>query len=548
MLSPPRLLQDTLRHSAGRLSEKTAIVSGQDRLSYARLWQHSVQLANRLQQLGIRRGDRVAIFLDNTWRCAVAFYGTLLADAVLVTIGPQAKADKLAYILNDSGATVLIAEGHLRRVFLPAVRRTNALDTVIVTGTVPAEADFRMLGFDQALAGMPVEMAPAANITLDLCALIYTSGTTGEPKGVMHTHQSLLFAVQSLVEYQRLEEADRILCVLPLSFNYGLGQLLMATYLGATLVLETSVTYQAQLFQRLQTEAITVFPGVPTLFAMLLATHASRPLCFPQVKRITSAGAALPAGFHSRLQEIFPQAEIYRMYGLTECKRVSYLPPEQIEQKPESVGIPIPGTEVRVLDDNGRPVKPGEIGKLYVRGPHVMLGYWNQPEKTATMLDPGPLPGERLLCTHDLFTVDEDGYLYFIGRSDDIIKTCGEKVSPVHVETVLYDIPGIREAAVLGMPDALLGQAVLAFVSLLDGSVLSESRLKKWCSEKLEAFMMPRQVICLPELPKNANGKIDKKALAADYFPLLSDKRLHDEDCRHPSRTQFFIPSLAFTG
>ncbi len=247
-----------------------------------------------------------------------------------------------------------------------------------------------------------------------------------------------------------------------------------------------------------------------------------QPLCFPQVRRVTNTAAALPASFNSRLREVFPQAAIYRMYGLTECKRVSYLPPEQLEQKPESVGIAIPGTEVMVLDEAGQPVKPGEIGTLYVRGPHVMLGYWNQPEKTAHMLKPGSLPGERLLCTQYLFTVDQDGYLYFIGRTDDIIKSRGEKVSPVEIEQVLYGISGVREAAVLGVPDPVLGEAVYAFVSLMEGSALSERQIQKRCADKLETFMVPKHVLLVPELPRTANGKLSRKLILERYAALIA--------------------------
>lgn len=514
-LKPLRLLHETLRRGAERLPEKIAIVSGQDRLSYAQLWRYSVRLAHALQQIGVRRGDRVVIFLDNTWHGAVALYGALLADAAFVIVNPQTKSDKLAYILNDCTATVLIADGHLRREFLPAVAEATSLQGVLVVGQAPDDPGFRLHDFSQVLAKPTAEDINACNIALDLCSLIYTSGSTGEPKGVMHTHQSMLFALHSLVEYQRLDETDRLLCVLPLAFDYGLYQLLMAIHLGATLVLERSFTYPAQVFKAMEAEGVTVFPGVPTIFAILLAAHERQPLCFPRVRRVTNTAAALPASFNTRLREVFPHADLYRMYGLTECKRVSYLPPEQIEQKPESVGIAIPGTEIMVLDDAGQPVKPGETGTLYVRGPHVMLGYWNQPEKTAHMLKPGPLPGERLLCTHDLFTVDRDGYLHFVGRTDDIIKSRGEKVSPLEIEKVLFGIAGIREAAVLGVPDPVLGQAVHAFVSLMEGSALSERQIQKHCADKLENFMLPKQLTVLPELPKSPNGKIDKKALVA---------------------------------
>jgi acyl-CoA synthetase (AMP-forming)/AMP-acid ligase II len=420
----------------------------------------------------------------------------------------------VAFILRDAGVQVLLSESHLVREFGPVAEQLPRLRVLYVgdAEALPTGAE----NLDDKLAYMPTTTPPPQSaISLDLASLIYTSDSTGEPKGVMHTHQSMLFVLRSLVEYMRLEETDRLLCVLPLSFDYGLYQLLMTVYTGATLVLERSFTYPAQVFNIIETEGVTVFPGVPTIFAMLLTIHERQALYFAKVRCVTNTAAALPAGFNTRLREIFPHADIYRMYGLTECKRVSYLPPEQIDQKPESVGIAIPGTEVMVLDHAGQPVKPGEVGTLYVRGSHVMLGYWNQPEKTAHMLKPGLLPGERLLCTHDLFTVDEDGYLYFIGRTDDIIKSRGEKVSPLEVETVLYDICGIHEAVVLGMPDPLLGQAVVAFVSVIEGSALSEGWIKKLCGEKLEAFMVPKHVAILPELPKSTNGKTDKKALAA---------------------------------
>lgn len=507
-----RLLQDTLLATLERYPDRTALVVGDVRMSYLEMTHYACRLAHALRSQGVRRGDRVAIFMDNTWQSALSIYGVLLAGGVFVVVNAQTKADKLAYILRDADARVLLTEPLLAKTFGSAIEQLPNLRVLCTdhAKTLPPGVE----NLDDAMADMPSTPPLQSAIALDLAALIYTSGSTGEPKGVMHTHQSMLFALRSLVEYLRLEDSDRLLCVLPLAFDYGLYQLLMSIYTGSTLVLERSFIYPAQVLNVMETEGVTVFPGVPTIFAMLLAAHERQPLHFAKVRRVTNTAAALPAGFNTRLREIFPQADIYRMYGLTECKRVSYLPPEQIDQKPESVGIAIPGTEVMVLDHAGRPVNPGEAGTLYVRGPHVMLGYWNQPEKTEHMLKAGSLPGERLLCTHDLFTVDEDGYLYFIGRTDDIIKSRGEKISPLEVETVLYGIPGVREAAVLGVPDPLLGQAVKAFVSIIEDSALSEGLIKKLCGDKLESFMVPKYVSFLSELPKSANGKIDKKALA----------------------------------
>ncbi len=283
--------------------------------------------------------------------------------------------------------------------------------------------------------------------------------------------------------------------------------------MGATLVIERSFAYPAQTLKRLEDESVTVFPGVPTIYATLVAMHERSPLRYESVERVTNTAAALPPSFHDPLREIFPNALIFRMYGLTECKRVSYLEPELIEEKPTSVGKAIPGTETLVLDADGKPVKPGETGILHVRGPHVMVGYWRQPKLTADMLVEGPIPGERMLCTHDHFTVDEDGFLYFVGRSDDIIKSRGEKVSPVEVENALFAIPGIEEAAVLGAPDELLGEAIHAYVVLGDGTELSERDVISACRERLESFMVPSKVFFRDELPKTATGKIRKKGL-----------------------------------
>jgi long-chain acyl-CoA synthetase len=512
---PLRLLQDTLRHSAERVPERTAIVAGSHRVTYAQLWKDSLHLADALRSFGVRRGDRVAIFLDNTWHCAVSLFGTLLADAAFVIVNPQTKTDKLAYILKDCGATALLTDAHLKPSFAPVLESVPSLRVALISGYKDdLQATVPMVEFSSALELERVgKTRVEKNISIDLASLIYTSGSTGEPKGVMHTHQSMLFALQSLLEYLRLDETDRLLCLLPLAFDYGLYQLLMSVDLGATLILERSFTYPAQVFKVMEAEGVTVFPGVPTIFAMLLSAHDRQSLCFPAVRRVTNTAAALPPSFNEKLRTVFPNADIYRMYGLTECKRVSYLPPHEIEQKPESVGIAIPGTEVMVLDEAGQRVEPGKTGKLYVRGVHVMLGYWNQPELSAHMLKDGPFSGERMLCTHDLFTVDEDGYLYFVGRNDDIIKSRGEKVSPVEVENVMYGIPGIREVAVVGVADELLGQAVRAHVVLDSDSTLDEKQIRAICLARLENFMVPKEIVLCQSLPKTTTGKINKKAL-----------------------------------
>jgi acyl-coenzyme A synthetase/AMP-(fatty) acid ligase len=283
--------------------------------------------------------------------------------------------------------------------------------------------------------------------------------------------------------------------------------------LGATLVLERSFAFPAQVFARMGEFEATVFPGVPTIFAMLLSAHRRERLCFPAVTRVTNTAAALPDEQALKLREIFPNALIYKMYGLTECKRVCYLEPELMDAKPGSVGKAIPGTEVFLRSPAGGPVPAGEAGILHVRGPHVMLGYWNRPDLSSQMLRQGPLPGERVLCTHDWFRMDEEGFLYFVGRSDDIIKTRGEKVSPVEVENVLHAIDGVREAAVVGVPDELLGEAIRAYVVLDPGASLSVGQIRAHCMRRLENFMVPQQIVLCADLPRTTTGKVSRKAL-----------------------------------
>ena len=510
-IRPLRLLSDTLVRSAERRPDDVALVAGETRLTYAELLDRALRFARAAQDLGVRRGDRVVLYLDNSEHCVVSLYGTLLAGAVFVVVNPQTKEDKLGYIIEDCEARLVVTEGPIAVAGVAAASRAPS-----VVATLVAERPAGLDGgadLEPALAAAAPEPAATGVIPLDLAALIYTSGSTGLPKGVMMTHLSMVFAAESIAEYLRLEEDERILGLLPLAFDYGLYQLLMTVRLGATLVLERSFAYPAQIIRRVVDEQVTVFPGVPTVYATLLATHEREPLSMPTVRRVTNTAAALLPAMHEGLRQIFPNALIFAMYGLTECKRVSYLEPELLHEKPSSVGRPIPGTETVVLADDGTPVQPGEHGILHVRGPHVMVGYWNKPELTADMLREGPNPGERMLCTHDHFTVDEDGFLYFVGRTDDIIKTRGEKVSPLEVENVLQGIAGVQEAAVVGVPDPVLGEAVRAFVVLTEGAELTEKQIIAACRSRIEGYMVPREVLFLDELPKTTSGKVRKKSL-----------------------------------
>jgi long-chain acyl-CoA synthetase len=338
--------------------------------------------------------------------------------------------------------------------------------------------------------------------------LIYTSGSTGFPKGVMMTHQNIVAAATSITTYLENTSDDIIASALPLSFDYGLYQVLMAAKVGATVVLEKSFAYPTAVLQKMRGERATGFPVVPTMAALLLRMRELEPGSFPHLRYITNTAAALPPAHIARLQELFPTTRIYSMYGLTECKRCTYLPPEELATRPGSVGKAIPNTEVYLVNDRGERVGPGEIGELVIRGGHVMKGYWEDPEATDRSLRTGPLPWEKVLYSGDLFRTDDEGFLYFVGRRDDIIKTRGEKVSPKEVENTLYALPGVKEAAVIGVADPVLGMAIKAVIALTEPGALSERDVRSHCARHLEDFMVPKSVEFVSELPKTESGKI----------------------------------------
>jgi acyl-CoA synthetase (AMP-forming)/AMP-acid ligase II len=329
----------------------------------------------------------------------------------------------------------------------------------------------------------------------------------------MLTHLNIVSAATSITTYLENVPDDIILNVLPLSFDYGLYQVLMAFKIGGTIILERSFTYPYAVIEKLVQEKVTGFPLVPTISAILLQLDFKR-YDFPSLRYVTNTAAALPTQHIRQLRKVFPHVKLYSMYGLTECKRVSYLPPDQIDLRPTSVGRGMPNEEVYIVDDNGRRVGPGVIGELVVRGSNVMKGYWELPEETDRVLRCGYLPGEKVLYTGDLFRMDEEGFLYFVGRKDDIIKCRGEKVSPKEIEDVLYSLDGVAEAVVIGVPDGLLGQAIKAVITLREGAQLTQRDVQSHCSQHLEDFMVPKFVEFRDSLPKTSSGKISKLELA----------------------------------
>ena len=511
-------LQDFFEATAARLPDKVALVCKGARFTYGELNARANSLAHTLIDTGIERGDRVVVFADNTVETVVSFWAVLKANAVVSVVNPLTKHDKLTYYLNDSRAKVLITDMHLGSVFNESAQHCKHLARTIVSGGLDASKLPHVKSlqrFEDAVEGhLGTPAPPRRNLDIDLAAIIYTSGSTGDPKGVMLTHRNMLTAGTSISTYLEMKEHDVVMGVLPLAFDYGLYQLIMSFRVGARLVLERSFAFPAQVLKVMVEEKVTGFPGVPTIFAVLAELKNLREFDLSSIAYVTTTAAALPVKHITMLRELFPTARIYSMYGLTECKRCTYLPPADLERKPTSVGLAIPNTELWLVDEDGKKVGPNVIGQLVIRGATVMKGYWEKPEATAKKLKPGPLPGEQVLYTGDLCRLDDEGYLSFVSRMDDIIKSRGEKVAPKEVETALMNIKGVKEAVVIGVPDELLGQAIKAFVVLEAGVTMTDKDVMKECQKRLENFMVPKVVQFMSALPKTTSGKITRTGLS----------------------------------
>jgi long-chain acyl-CoA synthetase len=469
------MIHEVFHAMAQARPNRTALVVHNGRLSYAELAQRAEQYALKLQSLGVRAGDRVTLIADNSEHAAIAVWAILAAGAVLIPLHAATRPAALKALLEHADAHWLL--------------RPNGAEPERLVASLPS--------------------------TPDLAALIYTSGSTGEPKGVMLTHANMVAAVKAVNAYLKLSEDDIIYSALPLSSSYGLYQLIMGLAIGATVVLDRSFSFPAKSLALLAQERATVLAGVPTMFAWLASTQILDKFDLSSLRILTSAAAALPVEHARRVRERLPHARLFVMYGQTECKRISYLEPDEFERKAGSVGRGIPYQEHAVIDELGRRVGPDEVGELVVKGPHVMQGYWRDPEGSARKLRVwGGADLDAWLYTDDLFKIDAEGFLYFVGRRDDILKVGGNKVSPRDIEEVLCQIPAVAEAAVIGMPDATWGQAAKAFLVLKEGQQCSEEEVIRFCMARLRGFMVPKAVVFMRSLPKTESGKIKKRELA----------------------------------
>ncbi len=499
------LLSDFLLKSARDYPDKTALYFGDDAYSYGQLHRYSRNLAAFFRKNGIKKGDRVITYLENNPETVISIFGTLLAGGAFSVVNQTIKSNKFLYILKNCSPAFIITDNSKIEMLNELKKQTDLPPVLTIDKGAQSAIPFHEI------VEQDSEPPHLRIIDLDLAAIIYTSGSTGDPKGVTLTHRNMVTAARSITQYLENVTSDIVLCVLPLSFDYGLYQVLMSFLFSGTVVLEKKFGYPFKLIKLIRSRRITGLPCVPTMMAIFLQMEGLEKKNLTYVRYISNTGAALPPSYIPRLKRIFPNARVYSMYGLTECKRVAYLPPNLIEKKPDSVGIAMPNTEVYVVDDNGNIRERDAVGELVVRGSNVMRGYWNDPEGTARVLKPGKYPWETTLYTGDLFRIDKDGFLYFLGRMDDIIKSRGERVSPKEIENVLYQIEDVVDARVTPVPDEILGNAIKAEVVIRNGSKISINDIIHHCRDNLEDLMLPKYIEMVASLPKSESGKILKK-------------------------------------
>jgi acyl-CoA ligase (AMP-forming) (exosortase A-associated) len=514
------LIHHMLRTSAGRFPDKEALVHGDRRLSYAEVWRQVSNLAHGVRSAGLERGDRIGIYLDASIEQSLSIFSISSAGGVFVPINGVLFPDQVSHIARDCRMRGLITSSVKLAAIAPILESIPSLEYLVVVGPDrPPGIKLALHRFDEYCETAAPGEGRETSIEKDLAAILYTSGSTGKPKGVMLSHGQVMAGSTIVSTYLGITAAERILAVLPFSFDAGLNQMMTAFQQGATVVLKPFV-FAREIVTALHSERITGLAGVPTLWNLLVQPSSSLGKgTYPHLRYITNTGGAMPQDVLATLRQTLTTTKIFLMYGLTEAFRSTYLPPEELDRRPTSMGKAIPNTEILVVDENGRRCGPGETGELVHRGPTVSMGYWGQPELTSQVLRPNPfLPAElgdveKVCYSGDLVKMDEDGFLYFIGRRDNMIKSSGFRISPTEVEEILYQSGWVQGAAVIGVPDPMLGQSVVAFVVPSEGRSLDPDSLRTYCGEKMPPYMVPKSIEVLDRLPKTSSGKVDYPAL-----------------------------------
>ncbi|OQW40577.1 MAG: acyl--CoA ligase [Proteobacteria bacterium SG_bin4] len=519
------LIHDLIFSAADRSPDAAA-------LSYQNQWMHYQTLAtevatkaNGFQALGLARGERVAVYLEKRFEAVIALFAASAAGSVFVPVNPVLKPEQVRYILADCNVRILVTSLERLKLLQKELASCHNLHTIAVIdskGESPVIPGITVVNWDEVNGARSV----LTTIDSDMAAIIYTSGSTGKPKGVVLSHRNLMAGAKSVTQYLQNRADDRILTILPLSFDYGLSQLTTAFYAGATNIL-MNYLLPRDIIRTVGEQQVTGIAAVPPLWTQLAQLDWG---ATPSLRYITSSGGALPRPALDRLRTALPNTKIFLMYGFTEAFRSTYLEPQELDRRPDSIGKAIPNAEVLVLREDGSHCAPGEPGELVHRGALVAMGYWNNAEKTAACFKPlkprhsGLTIPEIAAWSGDTVRMDPDGYLYFIERRDEMIKTSGYRVSPTEIEEVIYATGYVVEAIACGIPHPTLGQAIAVIVTLKEDIQIDADALFNACKQHLPAYMVPSHIeIRAHCLPKNPNGKVDRKYLSQQLQQLFDD-------------------------
>lgn len=521
------LLPELILTTAARRAEATALRFKGRSLSYAELAQTVERVAHGLLNLGLQRAERVGVYLPKQFETVAAFFGASLAGGVFVPVNMLLKAEQVAHILRDCSVRILVTSAERLKELSALLHEFPALRAVvIVDGGLPAAlpAGKSLVAWEDLLDAPPASVHRI--IDDDMAAILYTSGSTGKPKGVVLSHRNMMAGAKSVGEYLGNVPEDRLLAVLPFSFDYGFSQLSTAFLTGASVVL-MDYLFARDVITMAAKERITGLAGVPPLWIQL-AEQTWPEEVRESLRYFTNSGGAMPRATLDRLRASLPRAKPFLMYGLTEAFRSTFLPPDEVDRRPDSMGKAIPNAEILVVRPDGSVCGPDEPGELVHRGALVALGYWNDPQKTAERFkpvpgqDPGLVLTEVAVWSGDTVRKDADGFLYFIGRRDEMIKTSGYRVSPTEVEEVLYATGLVGDAVAVGVRHPTLGQAVVVIASAPDGRAADSEALLLQCRQRLPTFMVPLHVEWRDTLPRNPNGKFDRPRLASELQHLFA--------------------------
>ena len=522
------LLHQLIEQSSNRTPDAEALHYKDEMLSYAQLNQAISHFANGLLASGLMRMERVAVLLPKRFETVIAFFGIAKAGGVFVPLNPLLKPAQVGHILKDCNARILITTKNRLSSLNEELTSCHDLRSIILVDDEGNDEipELKCLAWNNLLTEEPQPpISPV--IDMDMAAILYTSGSTGKPKGVVLSHRNMVTGAHSVAEYLENQVQDRLLAILPFSFDYGFSQLTTAFSVGASVVL-MDYLLPRDVIKAVAKYRITGLAGVPPLWNQLAqlpwpeAAQAS-------LRYFTNSGGAMPSTTLSGLRGALPHSQPYLMYGLTEAFRSTYLAPNQVENRPDSMGKAIPNAEIMVVREDGSLCAQGEIGELVHRGSLVAMGYWNDPEKTSALFRPAPgqaagLPlREIAVWSGDQVKMDEEGYLYFIGRKDEMIKTSGYRVSPTEVEEILYGSGLVSEAVALGVPHPMLGQAIVAVICPQDADNFDTQQLKQICSQQLPNFMVPAEFVIQRNLPRNPNGKINRRLLTDELINFFQE-------------------------